>query len=74
MLVLSRKKDEVILIDGGIEITVVEVRGDKVRLGIKAPETTAVHRKEVAESIAQALGHIDGTTSLANRGHSRKMA
>lgn len=51
MLVLSRKKNESIIIDGGIVITVVEVRGDKVRLGIQAPRETTVHRQEVFEAI-----------------------
>lgn len=51
MLVLSRKKSESIVIDGGIRITVVEVRGDKVRLGIDAPRDVAVHRSEVYEAI-----------------------
>lgn len=52
MLVLSRKKDESIIIDGGIKITIVEVRGDRVRIGIEAPRDTAVHREEVYERIA----------------------
>jgi carbon storage regulator len=47
MLVLSRKKTEEILIDGGISIMVVEIRGDKVRIGIDAPKHIKVHRKEV---------------------------
>lgn len=51
MLVLSRQRDETIMIGDDIEITVVDVRGDKVRLGITAPTRIAVHRKEVYESI-----------------------
>ena len=51
MLILSRKKDEGIVIDGNIDITVVEIRGDKVRLGVEAPEEIPVHRKEVQEAI-----------------------
>jgi carbon storage regulator len=51
MLVLSRKKNESIIIDGGITVTVVEIRGDKVRLGIDAPKETFVHRQEVYEVI-----------------------
>ena len=47
MLVLSRKKNEAIVIDGDIIITVIEVRGDKVRLGIVAPKEVPVHRSEV---------------------------
>ncbi len=51
MLVLSRKRDESIVIAGNITITVVDVRGDKVRLGISAPAEVPVHRKEVYEAI-----------------------
>lgn len=51
MLVLSRKVNESIVIDGGIKVTVVEVRGDKVRLGFEAPEETKVHRQEVFDAI-----------------------
>jgi carbon storage regulator len=51
MLVLSRKKEESIVIDGNIVITVVEVRGDKVRLGIQAPREIPIHRSEVHEAI-----------------------
>jgi len=51
MLVLSRKKNESIIINDDITITVVEIRGDKVRLGIEAPKTVTVHRQEVYEAI-----------------------
>ena len=51
MLVLSRQRDETIMIGDDIEITVVDIRGDKVRLGINAPATVPVHRKEVYEAI-----------------------
>lgn len=51
MLVLSRLRDETIMIGDDIQITVVDIRGDKVRLGISAPTRIAVHRKEVYESI-----------------------
>lgn len=51
MLVLSRQKDESIIIGDDIEITIVDVRGDKVRLGIVAPRTVSVHRKEVYDAI-----------------------
>ncbi len=51
MLVLSRQRDETIMIGDEIEITVVDIRGDKVRLGINAPRTVHVHRKEVYEAI-----------------------
>lgn len=51
MLVLSRKKDEKIVIGDNISIMVVEIRGDKVRLGIEAPREISVHRREVYEAI-----------------------
>lgn len=51
MLVLSRKRDERIVIGDNIVITVVEVRGDKVRLGIEAPTEVPVHRHEVLEAM-----------------------
>ncbi len=51
MLVLSRKKNESIVIDDTIVITVVEVRGDKVRLGIQAPREIPIHRSEVHAAI-----------------------
>lgn len=53
MLVLSRQRDETIMIGDDVEITVVDIRGDKVRLGITAPSRIPVHRKEVYESIKQ---------------------
>ena len=52
MLVLSRKLDEEIIINGNIRIHVIEIRGDKVRIGIDAPREMTVHRKEVADEIA----------------------
>ena len=51
MLVLSRKKNEKIVIDENIVITIVEVRGDKVRLGIEAPREVPIHRSEVYDAI-----------------------
>jgi len=51
MLVLSRKKNESIVINNDIIVTVVEIRGDKVRLGIVAPKEVPVHREEVYEAI-----------------------
>ncbi|HLI48533.1 MAG TPA: carbon storage regulator CsrA [Chthonomonas sp.] len=53
MLVLTRKPDQSIMVGNDIEITVLEVRGEQVRLGIRAPRTIAVHRKEVYEQILQ---------------------
>jgi carbon storage regulator len=51
MLVLSRERDQTVMIGDDIEITVVDVRGDKVRIGINAPKDVAVHRKEVWRQI-----------------------
>ena len=51
MLVLSRKKNESIVINDNITIVVVEIRGDKVRLGIEAPKDVPVHRKEIYDAI-----------------------
>ncbi len=51
MLVLSRKKNESIVIDGCIVVTIVEIKGDKVRLGIDAPKEVPVHRSEVFDAI-----------------------
>lgn len=51
MLVLSRKRDERIVIGDNIIITVVEVRGDKVRLGIEAPAEVPVHRQEILDAM-----------------------
>lgn len=53
MLVLSRKKDESIVINNDITIVVVEIRGDKVRLGVEAPKEVPVHRREVYDAIAR---------------------
>jgi carbon storage regulator len=51
MLVLSRQRDETIMIGDDVQVTVVDIRGDKVRLGINAPAHIPVHRKEVYEAI-----------------------
>lgn len=51
MLVLSRKKNESIIINNEITIVVVEIRGDKVRLGVEAPREVPVHRREVFDAI-----------------------
>lgn len=53
MLVLSRKKGQQIIIEGGITITVVEIRGEKVRIGIEAPKEIKVDRKEIHELRSQ---------------------
>ena len=51
MLVLSRQRDESIIIGDNIVVTIVDVRGDKVRLGIDAPREVSVHRREIYEAI-----------------------
>jgi len=56
MLVLSRQKDESIVIGDDIEITIVDVRGDKVRLGITASKKIPVHRREVYDAIQREKG------------------
>ncbi len=65
MLVLSRKKDESIIINDHIRLTVVEIRGDKVRLGIDAPKEVTVHRKEVYEAIQNQLKAVAEATPVA---------
>ena len=47
MLALSRKKDEAIIINDDIEITIIEIKGDQVKLGISAPKAVPIYRKEV---------------------------
>ena len=51
MLVLSRKKDESIIIGDGVEITIVDVKGDTVKLGVTAPKSVSVYRKEIFEAL-----------------------
>lgn len=53
MLVLTRKKDQTIIINDNIEITVLEIQGDQVRIGINAPRSVLIHRKEVFLEIQQ---------------------
>ncbi|MDP6545269.1 MAG: carbon storage regulator CsrA [Phycisphaerae bacterium] len=69
MLVLSRQRDQTIIIGDDIEITVVDIRGEKVRLGISAPAHIPVHRKEVYESIklSDKGGHGGSVRSLAKK-------
>ncbi len=72
MLVLSRKKNESIVINDDITIVVVEIRGDKVRLGVEAPKEVPVHRNEVYEAIrrnqqpesGETIAQSDGATSV----------
>lgn len=69
MLVLSRQRDESIMIGNDVEITVVDIRGDKVRLGINAPPHIPVHRREIYDAMKQRQdGQTNGKVeSLAKR-------
>ena len=58
MLVLSRGRDEKIIIGQDITITIVDIRGDKVRLGIEAPSSVSIHREEVFEAIKREEGRL----------------
>jgi carbon storage regulator len=83
MLVLSRQRDETIMIGDDIEVTVVDIRGDKVRLGINAPKEISVHRKEVYDAIRRenraaaqvkpedlsGLGKLGGANGAAGAGN-----
>ena len=69
MLALSRKKNEAIIINNNIEITVLEVKGDQVKIGISAPKEVPVYRKEVYLQIQQANKEAvdaDGIEALQN--------
>ncbi len=54
MLALSRKKDEAIVINNDIEITIIEIKGEQVKLGISAPKSVPIYRKEVYVQIEEA--------------------
>ncbi len=66
MLVLSRKKNESIVINNDITIVVVEIRGDKVRLGVEAPKEVPVHRQEVYDAIHRNVGISEQKDGDAN--------
>ena len=77
MLVLSRQRDESIIIGDNIVITVVDVRGDKVRLGIDAPREVSVHRREIYEAIQRenqqaAQIRLDEARQIGKPGPERK--
>ena len=67
MLVLSRKKNESIVINNDITIVVVEIRGDKVRLGIEAPKEVPVHRQEVYDAIQRNEAESPATESAGKK-------
>ena len=69
MLVLSRKKNESIVINNDISIVVVEIRGDKVRLGVEAPKEVPVHRREVYEAIKRS--EMEQSQESANTANDR---
>ncbi len=69
MLVLSRQRDESIMIGDNIEITIVDIRGDKVRLGINAPNTVPVHRKEVYQAIQRERAGVPRQNGDAQGSH-----
>jgi carbon storage regulator len=74
MLVLSRQRDESIMIGDNIVVTIVDIRGDKVRLGIEAPTEIPVHRQEVYEAIQRENRRAsqlqpDDTGQLGGRSH-----
>ncbi|MBX3444642.1 MAG: carbon storage regulator CsrA [Planctomyces sp.] len=66
MLVLSRKKNESIIIADSVRITVVEIRGDKVRLGIEAPRDVPVHRTEVYEQLQRMKAEDEARAAVDN--------
>lgn len=61
MLVLSRHRDESIIINDNIVVTIVDIRGDKVRLGIQAPSNIPVHRQEIYDAIQREKTRNPGT-------------
>lgn len=69
MLALTRKKNEAIIINNNIEITILEVKGDQVKIGIAAPKEVPVYRKEVYVQIQNANKEavsVDGIEALKN--------
>jgi carbon storage regulator len=63
VLILSRREGETIVIDGTIRVTVIEVRGDQVRIGIEAPRSVSVHREEVFDQISQSNRRASDVTA-----------
>jgi len=83
MLVLSRKKNESIIINGNIEIKIIESDDGKVRIGIEAPKDIEIHRKEVFDMIAAEnkaatnvnlnLDHLKGKTIVQSKNYNKKV-
>lgn len=67
MLVLSRQRDESIIIGDNIVITIVDIRGDKVRLGIEAPKEVPVHRQEVYDAIQRERTQNEAEPKVADK-------
>ena len=70
MLALSRKKNEAIMVNNNIEITVLEIRGDQVKLGIAAPKEIPIYRKEVYVQIQQ---ENQAATDISNMDELKKL-
>ena len=69
MLALTRKKDEALIINNNIEITILEVKGDQVKIGISAPKEVPIYRKEVYVQIQEAnkaAADVSGLEALKN--------
>jgi carbon storage regulator len=67
LLILTRKRNERIMIGDSIEIIVVDIRGEQVQLGINAPKAVPVHRREVYEAIVRENGHVVPKTPRKDR-------
>lgn len=66
MLALSRKKDEAVIINDDIEITIIEIKGDQVKIGISAPKSVPIYRKEVYMQIQNANKEATQSVDIKN--------
>ena len=66
MLALSRKKDEAVIINDDIEITIIEIKGDQVKIGISAPKSVPIYRKEVYMQIQNANKEAGQSVDIKN--------
>lgn len=69
MLALSRKKNEALVVNNNVEITILEIKGEQVKLGISAPKEVPIYRKEVYEQIQSSnkeATNVDGLEALKN--------